>query len=645
MGESDQQFTNALDTFDHVVVLMLENRSFDNLFGYLYSQEYPVPPGKQFEGVEGKNLSNPIPPEWQFNDGNGKRVTKVPVGPIVAPNNDIDLTAFCPPYPDPGEDYPHVNTQLFYNPLNPDGVANPPPVPYNHPPYNLPTDPKPAMTGFVTDYILNYVKNEFPKNEFPNWKPPSPGQAFYNTYKYIMESYRPEDIPVLSGLAREFGVFDHWFCSVPSETICNRNFWHAGTSWGHVINPGPGDDPGDDPNQPNTDSWLYDTLGDTLFSQLWEAGIRWKIYSDNRIPISKTKNFSLPVTPLLHFLNFLVLSALEGLKVFDADIFNTLDGFKSDCAAGKLPAYSFIEPNFFNPHNDMHPSTPGELGDGSQKISPVLLGDALVWEVYNAIFTSQHHCDNTLLIITFDEHGGCYDHVSPPGRYGDNLVKPAAIATPPDLCGYKKWDGFDFKRLGLRVPTIMVSPYIKKNTIINDCMSHSSFLKTMHAKKGWPNSSLSAREDASPYFHNTGLLWPTRQRDKMPIFAAPVIPPDDTDYSKAVMSALANAIISIIKELWCKAFPEECPTMEIKTQDQAAAFLRDAVYKSKVKLRQVDAVKGELNERDWVPLLQAIAEGLKKKEQWYFFVLRIYRKCRYWLCHWFRWITRITRRP
>src|ERR1700759_3826023 len=103
-----------------------------------------------------------------------------------------------------------------------------------------------------------------------------------------MQSYAPADLPVLSGLAREFAVFDHWFCSVPSETICNRNFWHAGTSWGHVINPGPKDDPGDEDNTCNTEQWLIDTGGQTLFSQM--ATTDWKIYSDNRVPISASQN-------------------------------------------------------------------------------------------------------------------------------------------------------------------------------------------------------------------------------------------------------------------------------------------------------------------------------------------------------------------
>src|SRR5262249_14183293 len=150
------------------------------------------------------------------------------------------------------------------------------------------------------DYILNF-KNEFPSGAHP------PLEQFYNIYKYVMESFDPADVSVLSGLAREFAVFDHWFCSVPSETICNRNFWHAGTSWGHVINPGPADDPDDEDNRLNTFFWLGDTAGETLFSQLsWsQPQISWKIYSDNRIPLSKTENLSLPVTPLLHLFNFL----------------------------------------------------------------------------------------------------------------------------------------------------------------------------------------------------------------------------------------------------------------------------------------------------------------------------------------------------
>jgi len=149
-------------------------------------------------------------------------------------------------------------------------------------------------------------------------------------------------------------------------------------------------------------------------------------------------------------------------------------------------------------------------------------------------------------------------------------------------------------------------------------MSHSSFLKTVHEKWGLP--SLSSREDASPYFHDTGLFSPTLQRanmSAMPNFAAPLIPVDNTDYSKAIMSALAKAIIGIFTKLWCKAFPEDCPTKELKTQGDAAAFLSDKVNKAKIKLGPAVALRGqgETNDHDWMLVLQAVAQELKNKPQ------------------------------
>jgi phospholipase C len=649
MSQSENQFGSLLDTFDHVVVLMLENRSFDNLLGYLYSQQDPVPPGKQFEGVDGKNISNPIPKAWQFADGNGTLVTEVPVARISG----VDLTTSNPPYPDPGEDYPHVSTQLF-NPEQPD--------PFNCEPYNVPFPLHgPSMNGFVNDYIVNYVNTEF-----PNAPIPSP-EGFYDTYKYIMQCYDPADLPVLSGLAREFAVFDHWFCSVPSETICNRNFWHAGTSWGHVINPGPADDKQDPSNGPNTEAWIENTAGATLFSQLANSNpnIDWKIYSDNKVPLfdpnegilcaifrflsdlipdrirkflckacrdsglarigfvkticdgfAATGNLPLPVTPLLHLLNFAPLFESNW-----SDLFNTMEDFKADCANGKLPAYSFIEPNFFNPHNDMHPSTPEETVDGGQKISPVLLGEALVWDIYNAIFTSPKHWDNTLLVITFDEHGGCHDHVPPPGRYGEILMEPTRIATPPDLDGYTPWDDFHFVRLGVRVPMVMVSPYIRKNTIINTPMSHTSFLKTMHEKwrqhENSPLPSLSARETASPAFHDSGLLWPTLQRKRMsdmPVFAKPHVPPDNTDYSKAVMAALAKAIMKLIQYLWNEVPSAPRSATKMETHEDAATFLRQAIRGAKALRGRPDAFTAPITDEDGVLLLKVIAEELQKKK-------------------------------
>src|SRR4051812_5911048 len=198
------------------------------------------------------------------------------------------------------------------------------------------------------------------------------------------------------------------------------------------------------------------------------------------------------------------------------------------------------------------------------------------------------------------------------GQYGAHTFAPAAIAAPPDLNGYTPWDGFAFDRLGLRVPTIMVSPYIKANTIINTPLSHTSFLKSVHEK--WNLGSLSTREDASPYFHDTGVLQPTLQRQTMadmPVLLAPLIPPDHTDYSKAVLSALAKAIMDLVKQLWCKAFPDDCPVGEIITHEDAAAFLHHSIRSAKLRRGQLEeAAAGEIHEKDSVLLFRAIAERL-----------------------------------
>src|ERR1700758_3801236 len=170
---------NALD---HVVVVMFENRSFDNLLGRLYE------PGEvaSFEGVTGLDLSNPVP-DWAVDAdpaivGSGPRL--VPYGTAGDMNT---------PTPDPGEEYPHVNTQLF-------GLIDPPSnrgmvIQHIVAPYNAPASPgqRPTMDGFVADYISAFMAEE--------GRPP-----VFEEYAQIMSGYSPEQIRVISGLARGFGT-------------------------------------------------------------------------------------------------------------------------------------------------------------------------------------------------------------------------------------------------------------------------------------------------------------------------------------------------------------------------------------------------------------------------------------------------------
>ena len=213
---------------------MFENRSFDNLLGRLYE------PGEvaSFEGVIGKDLSNPIP--YWADDGAGKRV--VPYG--VAPTMDT-------PNPDPGEELPHVNTQLFgvLDEVN-RGVLVPDKS-YNIPPASA----RPAMEGFVTDYA-SMLLGEL--GRLPT----------YEEYARIMTGYTSAQMPVLSGLARGFATFDHWFCDVPTCTFPNRSFFHAGTSSGYVVNTTP------------ADAFPARNTAETIFDRLEAAGLSWRVYCD-----------------------------------------------------------------------------------------------------------------------------------------------------------------------------------------------------------------------------------------------------------------------------------------------------------------------------------------------------------------------------
>ena len=389
-----------LQKIDHIVVLMLENRSFDNMLGFLGASEG----GRQkVNGVAGKDLSNPIPEYARPTNG----IKYVPVGMETEMTN---------PNPDPGEEYAHVNTQLFGQVIPEQNHYKP----FDTPPYNLPKRRSyinAPMNGFVTDYINNF-------NAELGYMPK------YEEYKVIMNCHAEKSLPVLSTLAKEYAVFDAWFASVPSQTFCNRSFVHTGTSMGYVS------------NAPYYQWLMHDVP--TVFNRIedkQDPKITWRIYYDKLDIVSPTG--------LLH----------RSLWKYRPTNFFHMEDFEDDAAKGNLPSYSFIEPRFFIDHNDQHPPLGGIL-----ETSNVLAGELLIHRVYNAVRNGKHW-NQTLFIITFDEHGGCYDHVPPPAT------------VPPDASDGEK--GFKFDRLGARVPTVMVSPYIEKGTVISNTHDHTSILKVV----------------------------------------------------------------------------------------------------------------------------------------------------------------------
>jgi phospholipase C len=503
---------NPLDTFEHVVVLMLENRSFDNLLGYLYQNG--VPPGKQFEGVVGNNLSNP--------DQNGNPVS-------VSPQTD-----FHQPYPDPGEEFDHVTAQLFSGPAVGD----------------------PQMQGFVKDYFATL-------DALTKWTGSAANQS-----PAIMQCFTPDSIPVLTALAQQFGVFDHWFCAVPSQTWCNRAFWHAATSWGWVNNP-----PLDKSDPWNLDHWAVSSAGPTLFDLL-EAKFgkgSWHVYEDLAVPFTK----------LIHWGDLKDKVGEDYFRYFEGGR-PLFKNFFSDCVRGRLPKYSFIEPHFINFledvfwHDDMHPSSfdsplYSDGGPGS-----VLLGDRIVWKVYQAIrdssSSSGNNWQNTLLIITFDEHGGGYDHV-PPG--------PTVSPDPARFNTGQGQEGFDFTRLGVRVPMVMVSAYISANTIVNSPMHHCSFLQTMARK--WGLDSLGARQDDAPPFievfsdtARTLDTWPNWKAYPGPASKLNVPLLRTISVDDAELNDLQKSIMNAIREFYLPHLASKAAVTEIRTVGEAKLLLAEA---------------------------------------------------------------------
>lgn len=440
---------NALD---HLVVMMFENRSFDNLLGRLYE------PGEvaSFEGVLGKNLSNPIP-EWAADGAERGKV-----------HYDVAATMNTPSL-DPGEEYPHVNTQLF-NVLDTPGAAG------FRPPYNAPpAGTRPTMDGFVADYIST-------------WWASTGRQPFFQEYRQIMAGYTPDQMPVISALAKGFATYDHWFCDVPSQTFTNRSFFHAGSASGLVVNMGDGSD------------FVRDNTAETIFERLDAAGLEWRVYCD---PPSR---YSL--TGLIH--------APRLRERFATNFFST-DQFFEDAERGELPHYSFIEPQIIGwDHNDMHPpfwsAAPGLVWDPP---SSLLGGEDLLARIYNAVrsASSPHGSNhlNTTLLVTFDEHGGTYDHV-PPG------LAPAPTTGAPA----GQYD-FRFDRLGVRIPTIAVSAWIPERTVVTQEHWATSVITTLRDR--WNLAPLTARDAAARPITDVFTLDTPRAQENWPTAIAQPVPP------------------------------------------------------------------------------------------------------------------------
>lgn len=385
------QGTNAeslTDKVKHVIVLMLENRSFDHMLGFLKTLNADIngcSPGQ----IGCDNHLDPLD--------------------TTSPTVTVDDTAV------------YVQVNPYHS------IAWTTEQIYGLPKGTLPAaDTEPTMDGFIAAYADTA--------EFSGDVESGSG---------IMKCFSPEHIPIMSNLSMEYALFDGWFASVPGPTMVNRAYAASGTSHGMGTN--------------DVETIVRGLPQQTMFNQLLKMGLDYRVYFKDAPSVVQHKD----------------MRRKEARQKF-----HLFDKFYSDLDAGNLPEFTWLEPGYFSSPiqqaSDQHPDH--DVGQGEQ----------LIKEVYEAVRASSIW-ENTLLVITYDEHGGFFDHVHPPF---ENVPNPDGLNATDDP--------FDFTRLGVRVPSLLISPWIKKGTVIHaepngeSQYDHSSIINTVVHKLFKENKGHSA---------------------------------------------------------------------------------------------------------------------------------------------------------
>ena len=388
----------GLDNLKHIVVLMMENRSFDHMLGSLTA----VNP--QIDGIS-PALSNP--------DTTGAAVQPQPLAEF---QGQLD--------PDPDHHFPAVDLQIFGGDTSPTRVAN--------------------MQGFVRSYFNQ--------------------QQDVGHSQKIMYYFAQSQLPVLTTLALEFAVFNRWFASIPGPTICNRAFAHYGTSFGRV----------------DMDLLYVNEPFQSIYNRLINANPK----RTAKLYYYDTTSSTMEITNLLQN---------------QPELFGSYQQFLGDCSSGNLPDYSFVEPNY----NDHDSDAGEEVASDQHPDHNIQAGELFIASVYKAIKSSPLW-PNTALLVVYDEHGGIYDHVVPPPCTPDQFTASAndtGTGMP-----------FAFDRLGVRVPAILISPWIPAGTVVNRVFDHASIPATITKFFLGAFSPRSPRETSADVFiePNAGTVDPAR---------------------------------------------------------------------------------------------------------------------------------------
>lgn len=350
-----------LANIDHIVVLMMENRSFDHMLGYLSLDA--AHNGRARTDIDGLRS----PPSTYFNSFQGKKYSSFR---IATP----DFITKSPPH-----EHAEVDEQIGAD-----------------------------MDGFVRSYAAKYKLD---------------GEEA----SHIMGYYDAANVPVYDELAKKFLVCDRWFAAHPGPTFCNRFYTLTGRL-----------------NRDDFEVFQVDNFSGadfkpvatrTIFDHLYEHGVSWRFYQHRYCMMRLFAKYT-----------------FDPQNIIDFD--DAANGFEACAAAGTLPSVTFIDPNFVDEPDagDNDDAAPGNIS----------AGQTLVGRIVNALMKGPKW-GKTLFIVTYDEHGGFYDHVNP--KHAD--YRKTAVP----VCGIDYY--------GVRVPTLVVSPWVAAGTVSHDVFDHTSIIKTI----------------------------------------------------------------------------------------------------------------------------------------------------------------------
>jgi|GEM_PF-301342 len=409
--------TGPYTLIDNVFVLMLENHSFENVFGQSDIQGITRAPPGTTNSYDSRNYpGSPTPPVVQSN----------PVGanaPFAMPT-------------DPGHEWFDTLEQLCgpewgVQYTGPGKQTRTPWTPYNQPLAN---------SGFVSNYATTVT-------EITSNNPAKPTPTEYGDP--MLGFTTQTDLPVIYALATQFAICDAWHASVPGPTWPNRFFVHGASSGGWADSPG------------NLQTVAWETPGGgfvypsgaSIYDRLSAAGLQWRVYADENGPV---------------FGGIPQVAALSGIT-YKVNT-NNFGSFAEDVQGPYPYAYTFIEPNYGDTTGGSY-----EGGSSQHPMDSMAGGEGLIKATYEAIRNSPLW-ERSLLIITYDEHGGFYDSVKP------TQAPMPGDGSPQDL--KINGGGFLFDWYGVRVPAVLVSPLIPKGVVDRTLYDHASVPATLEALFG-----------------------------------------------------------------------------------------------------------------------------------------------------------------